>query len=551
MAKITFKEYSQGQGVLFPPTIESMIPLDSPVRLVNHIVDELDLCQINFGYKGGGNSSYHPRMLLKVLFYAYLNNVYSCRKIESQLEQNLHYIWLSGNQHPNFRTINNFRSLRLKDSIHKLFVQLVYMLVDMGYITLKEVYVDGTKIEAKSNRYSFVWRKSVEKNKAKLEARIRGILSQINEGIAQDNEGDNEPPTPINSKELRERIAAINRENRTKEDEKQIKQLEEKHLPKLEEYENHLETLSERNSYSKTDQDATFMRMKEDHMQNGQLKPAYNVQIGTENQFITHFGFFHNPTDTRTLKPFLSTWQSYYGKILKKVTADSGYGSEENYDFLEANQVQAFVKYNYFHKEQTRSFRNDLSKAENLYYNQKLDYFVCPMGQHMTPWRTFIKTNDYGYESQITVYRAQNCTDCPVRGACYKAKEDQREIEVNHNLRRHKQIARENLTSEEGLMHRSRRPVEVEADFGQIKNNKHYNRFRHFSKSKVEMDFAILAIAFNIRKMFSTRARPAQKAANTSKIALNLLDINCAKDYIRNQTSNKQILIETNIVMAA
>ena len=188
MAKISFKEYNQNQVVLFPPSIDSLIPEDSPVRLVNHIVDELDLSQINFGYKGCGTSSYHPRMLLKVLFYGYLNNVYSCRKIESQLEQNIHYIWLSGNQHPNFRTINNFRSLRLKTSVHKLFVQLVYMLVDMGYITLKEVYVDGTKIESKANRYSFVWRKSVEKNKAKLESKIRAILSQIDEGIAQDND---------------------------------------------------------------------------------------------------------------------------------------------------------------------------------------------------------------------------------------------------------------------------------------------------------------------------------------------------------------------------
>ena len=151
------------------------------------MVDELDLSGINFCYKGGGNSSYHPRMLLKVLFYAYLNNVYSCRKIETQLEQNIHYIWLSGDQQPNFRTINNFRSLRLKGSIHKLFIQVVYMLVDMGYITLREIYIDGTKIESKANGYSFVWRKSVEKNKAKLESKIRGILSQIEEGIAQDN----------------------------------------------------------------------------------------------------------------------------------------------------------------------------------------------------------------------------------------------------------------------------------------------------------------------------------------------------------------------------
>lgn len=221
MAKISFKPNQQGQAVLFPPSIDSMIADDSPVRLINQVVDELDLSGIDFGYKGGGCSSYHPRMLLKVLFYAYLNNIYSCRKIEQALIDRVSFMWLSGNQHPNFRTINNFRSNRLKDNIHKLFVQVVYMLVDMGYITLKEIYVDGTKIESKANRYTFVWRKSVEKYKEKLEAKINGILSQIDEGIAQDNNPDNEPPTPIDSKELRERINAINRENKSKKELKQ------------------------------------------------------------------------------------------------------------------------------------------------------------------------------------------------------------------------------------------------------------------------------------------------------------------------------------------
>lgn len=168
-----------------------------------------------------------------------------------------------------------------------MFAQVVYMLVEMGYITLKEIYIDGTKIESRANRYTFVWRKSVERYKDKLENKIRGILSQVEEGIAQDNEPDDVPITPINSKELKQRIATINKENKTKKELKQIKDLEDKHLPKLEEYEQKLQVIGDRNSYSKTDPDATFMRMKEDHMKNGQLKPAYNQQIGTENQFMS------------------------------------------------------------------------------------------------------------------------------------------------------------------------------------------------------------------------------------------------------------------------
>lgn len=523
MAKITYKPYLQGQGVLFPVSIDSKISEDHPVRLISQIVEELDLSGINFGYKGGGNSSYHPRMLLKVLFYAYLNNVYSCRKIETQLEQNIYYLWLSGDQRPNFRTINNFRSLRLKGSIHKLFVQVVFMLVEMGYITLREIYVDGTKIESKANKYSFVWRKSVEKNKAKLELKIRNILSQIEEGIAQDNEPDDEPPTPINSKELKERIAAINRENRTKEEIKQIKTLEDKLQPKLEEYEKKLETLDERNSYSKTDEDATFMRMKEDHMKNGQLKPAYNEQIGTENQFIVHYDFFSNPTDTLTMIPFMEGFKQNYSQLPDKVCADSGYGSEENYQYLEKNEVEAYVKYNYFHKEQKRVFKNNAFLQENLYYNKEKNYFVCPMGQHMEHSYNTIRKSASGFISNISVYRATNCEGCPLRCLCHDSKEN-RQISVNHTLREYKRKARERLTSEQGIRMRKKRPIEPEAVFGQMKYNKDYHRFRHVGKDKIAIDFAIFAIAFNLLKLSKRNTQNSkstpQKNAKTKNNAV-------------------------------
>ncbi len=516
MAKISFKEYNQGQGVLFPMSIDSKIPENSPVRLVNRIVDELDLTNIDFGYKGGGNSSYHPRMMLKVLFYAYLNNVYSCRKIASQLEQNIHYMWLSGDQRPNFRTINNFRSLRLKDNIHGLFVQVVYMLVEMGYVTLKEIYIDGTKIESKANRYTFVWRKSVERYKEKLEAKVRGILSQIEEGIAQDNQPDDDPPTPINSKELKQRIAAINKENRTKKELKQIKDLENKHLPKLEEYEQKLEIMGDRNSYSKTDPDATFMRMKDDHMKNGQLKAGYNKQIGTENQFFTHYDIYYNPGDTLTMIPFFKGFKKSYEELPNKVCGDSGYGSEENYEYMEREEIEAFVKYNYFHKEQKRFFKNNPFIQQNFYYNQKEDYFVCPMGQHMHRIKDITRENKTGFVSHLAVYKAKRCDGCPMRGSCHKSK-GSRKIEVNHKLREYRGKARERLTSEEGLRMRSRRPIEAEAVFGQMKYNKSYNRFRHVGIDKIKMDFAIFAIAFNILKLHRKMTKKRKTTKNPSK----------------------------------
>lgn len=509
MAKAIFKSYNKGQVSLFPASLDEKIPQNSPARVINQIVDNLNISKLLLTYKGGGTSSYHPRMMLKVVLFSYLNNIYSCRKIEQALVDRISFMWLSGDQTPDHNTINRFRSSNLKDTIHEMFTQVVFILVDMGYLSLDVIYVDGTKMESRANRYTFVWRKSVEKNKAKLEAKIRKVLELVEEGIAQDNQPEDEPPTPFDSEELKRRIAQINQQGRSKEEQKAIKMLENKHLPKLQEYEKHLETLGSRNSYSKTDPSATFMRMKEDHMMNGQLKPAYNVQIGTENQFFTHYDFYPNPTDTLTYIPFMNGFNERYGFLPQKAVADSGYGSEENYEFMEVNDIEPFVKYNYFHKEQKKSFIENKFLAQNLYYNAKEDYFVCPMGQHMNKIGTTTRESGNGYISKLSVYEAKNCQGCPLRSMCHNAITNRR-IEVNHNLNRHKKRVRELLTSPEGLMHRSRRPIEPESVFGQTKSNKYYYRFRHFNKDKVLMDFAIFAIAFNIQKMHK-RARIINK----------------------------------------
>ncbi len=513
MSKPIFKSNFQGQISLFPARLDQNIAEDSPVRLIDQIVDKLDITKIESTYFGGGTSAYHPRMMLKVLFYAYMNNIYSCRKIGKQLLENIHYMWLSGNQTPDFRTINNFRSLHLKGTINQLFTQVVLMLVEMGYISLQTVYIDGTKMESRANRYTFVWRKTVEKNKAKLEEKIRKILEMIDEGIAQDNLPDDEPPTPIDADELKKRIAQINRENLSKEEKKAVKTLEEKHLPKLQEYENHLEVLGERNSYSKTDKSATFMRMKDDHMQNGQLKPAYNLQISTENQFLTHFDFFANPTDTLTMIPFFEGWQERYSRTPKTAVADAGFGSEENYGFMEDNDIEAYVKYNYFHAEQKKKFRENGFIAQNLFYNAPDDYFVCPMGQHLQNKGKTTKTNQHGYMSEITRYEAQNCNGCPLRCLCHKAKGN-RSIDINHNLLRFKAKARELLLSEDGIKYRKKRCVEPEPVFSHIRYDGAYLRFRHFGQDKVEMDFALLAIALNLSKLARKRAKAGKNPEN-------------------------------------
>ena len=325
MAKIHFRPYTPNQTVLFPQRIDEDIAPDAPVRIVNAIVDSLDLDNFRRLYKETGRCPYHPKMMLKAILYAYMNNVYSCRKIEQLLLRDIHYIWLAGYEKPDFITINRFRN-RVKDEINNVFTQLVLILADKGFISLDVEYVDGTKIESKANKYTFVWRKSVERNRAKLMDRIRVLLEQVDESIAQENAPQDTPVefTPAMLSEIVDELknaldrepAPVNKEQKKARGEKRkrIKELE-AHREKLAEYEKHLEILGERNSYSKTDHDATFMRMKEDAMNNGQTKPGYNLQIATEDQFITDFALFPNPTDTLTLIPFFHSFRKRYGRL--------------------------------------------------------------------------------------------------------------------------------------------------------------------------------------------------------------------------------------------
>jgi transposase len=504
MAKVVFKEVAGTQPCLFPQNILDKIAPNHPVRLVNEVVDNLDISAVISKYKGGGASSFHPRMMIKVLFYSYLCNIYSCRKIERALQENIHFIWLSGHSTPDYRTINIFRGKRLQGEIHKLFAEVVRLLQELNYVSLDIQYIDGTKLEAAANKYTFVWRGSVEKNKVKLEEKIKSVIQDIECQTEEDDRANStaELPQAIDSKLIKEKLSQLNArlkepDRKTK---KQLAELQQEYLPRLEKYENQLKTLENRNSYSKTDPDATFMRMKEDHMRNGQLKPAYNPQISTENQIITHYSIHQTPGDTTTLIHHLESFEQLHGRQSHTVVADAGYGSEENYEFMENRDIEAFVKYNYFHMEQKRAIKKNTFLPQNLYYNQEQDYFVCPMGQHLTKRGSGTRTSDNGYVSNVSYYQAANCNGCPMRGQCHKAKGN-RTLEVNFRLKELKQKAKEKLMSETGLFHRSRRPIEPEAVFGQLKSNNKFNRFTLRGLDKVNVEFGLMAIGHNLRKL--------------------------------------------------
>ncbi len=521
-----FRSYDPDQTLLFPQRIDRDIPKDDPVRILKSVIESLDLSGFKKLYHERGRSPYHPKMMLMVILYSYMNNVYSCRKIEKLLYRDIYYIWLSGYQKPDFATINRFRN-RVKNEIGHIFTLLVLILVEKGFVTLEVEYLDGTKIESKANKYTFVWRKSVERNREKLLEKIRMLLQQINEQMAQDKAADVDtleltPQTLCEiSKEFKEALGS-EPEAKTKEEKaaqrgknKMFKELE-RHGEKLAEYNSCLEQMEGRNSISKTDPSATFMRMKEDAMCNGQTKPGYNLQISSENQFITDFALFPNPTDTLTFIPFLGSFPGRYGRFPKRVVADSGYGSEENYRFMDEAGIEGFVKYNRFHLEHRPRYKPDTFHPDSLYYNEEGDYYICPMGQRMSRTGTLQTRTEGGYISQSACYRAIRCKGCPLRCLCYKTKANQRTIRVNHRLNAYKRKACELLTSEEGIKERGRRCIEPEAVFGQMKSNMAYRRFRHMGKDKVVMDFTFFAIAFNIKKLCSMMRKVDKKGRKAS-----------------------------------
>jgi transposase len=506
-----FKDYNQNQTILLPYSFDDLIPGKHPVRVIDQVVDSLNIQPLLKAYSKEGNPGYHPKMLLKVMLYGYMTNIYSSRKIELALRENINFMWLSSMTIVDHNTINRFRSDKLKDSFKEIFKQVVLMLANEGLVTLKNIYTDGTKIEAQAGRYTFVWGNSIKTNKTKM-------LTQLEElwKYAQSIDNDDEPnPEPTEFKEISKEViqktvakidAKLSGNDKASSKAKaKLRYIKNNFVANLEKYDRQEAILGNRNSYSKTDTEATFMRMKEDHMQNGQLKPAYNTQISTENQIIVNYTMHQNPTDTKTLKPHLDNFEQTYGEEifnqLQTITADAGYGSEENYDALEDKGITAYVKYNTFEKEQDKNYQKKHKpfSKENLYYNQEEDYYVCPMGQKMHKTHQSQKTTEAGYKQNLSHYQAQNCQGCPLRSQCFKAKGN-RSIERNHNLEKHKQKTRELLLSEIGIQKRKQRSADVEPVFAQLKHNNGFRRFSLKGIKKVELEFGLMAIAHNLRK---------------------------------------------------
>ena len=503
---VVFKANHQHQIMAFPPSLDELVASGHPVRVVHEVLEKIDITALLQQYKPGGTSSYHPRMLLKALVYAYINNIYSSRKIEEALQESIYFMWLTGMSKPDHNTINRFRGQRLQTTLQPIFTQVVLLLCDEGLLSLKDLYTDGTKIEANANRYTFVWGKAIKTSKERIRQQLDELWKHA-QSVAAAELDDTDPSgfDKIDKEKVTATIEKINNALKDKKVDSKVRQklnYARKNWPvALDKYAEQEQILGEkRNSYSKTDRDATFMRMKEDHMRNGQLKPGYNVQISTNNQFIASYSLHQNPTDTRTLIPHLQEHIRNYGQKPNNVTADAGYGSEQNYQWLEKKQITAYVKHNQFDRDQSHKKR--LKKpyaADKFIYNPVTNRYSCPAGKGMKKIGERVRPNHSGYEQTLTRYQSKNCAGCPLREQCNPDYEN-RTIEVNLNWNRLKQKAEKRLKTSRGIQKRKQRCFDTEPVFANIKHNHHFKRFMLRGIEKVTIETGLLALAHNLRK---------------------------------------------------
>jgi transposase len=518
-----FKEYIMHQSQLLPASYDEVIEEKHVVRVVNEAIEKIDLGSLVAQYKGGGTSSYHPKMLLKVLVYAYSQKIYSSRKIAKALRENIHFMWISGNNQPDFRTINDFRSSRMKPVIEEVFSGVLEYLVAGRHVKLEHYFVDGTKIEADANKHKVVWAKRKENYQQRVRKQIQELLKQIEqENEAEQAEyGDEDleergenSPEDVNSERLKKTIDELNRRLRQQNQPKKetearrqaLKKLEKDCLPRLQKYEQQTERLAGRSSYSQTDPDASCMRMKEDRgTEKAWPKPAYNVQAGTEGQFIVGFSVHARAGDTACLIPHLEGLRKGLKRLPKRIVADAAYGSEENYAYLEQHGAENYLKYNTFYQDthpyrKAEVVRQHQFKAENFAYDPATDQFICPANQRLHFRYTSHDTTDNGYETPRRNYECLDCQDCPLKPHCTQAKGN-RKIRISFRLLEYRRQARANLTSEEGQRLRAARSTDVETVFGHLKHNMGFRRFHLRGLQKVKTEWGILSIAHNMQKL--------------------------------------------------
>lgn len=493
--------------MVLPIETSILIPADDSVRLLSQVMEEMDYSKLYKAYsRSGRNPAVNPKNLFKVLVYGYMSGIYTSRGLETACRRDINFMWLLQSQKgPDHNTIARFRSGRLTDAVEDLFRQLVEKLYESGEIAFENLFVDGTKIEACANKYSFVWKKAVLKNEDKLQSKAKTTISRITHCDA--------PAEKISVEDLRQIQMRLQDEIRTAgiqfvhgkgQHKTQLQRdLEEVsgYLERQEQYDRYNLLFDGRNSFSKTDTDATFMHMKEDHMQNTQLKPGYNIQIGVEAEYVVGVDVSSERSDVNTLVPFLKRMESSHkAKKFRNVITDAGYESEENYVYLADRNYTSYIKPQNYEQSKSRHYHNDPYRAENMAYDEETDRYTCSQGRSLLPVFQKHPKSKSGYVSTVQVYECQNCDGCPVKSRCTKAAGNRR-LQIAKTFLYHRQISLGNITSPRGILLRMNRSIQVEGAFGVLKEDYGFRRFLMRGQNNVRTEYLLLCMGYNLNKL--------------------------------------------------
>ena len=506
--------FSRPYQLKLPLEIGHTIPDNDCVRLLGQFVEELDLSDLYSTYSRVKENQVSPRQMLKIMLYAYHEHNYSSRGIEKACRRDINYMYLlEGRSAPDHATIARFRSIHFGQVADKYLAMTARYLMDLGEISGREIFIDGTKIEANANKYTFVWKKSVTKNQVKLLEKTALLVQECVESYGLREIWHGQVKEKHLSKILRKLYKIKEEEGvgfvhgsgcRKTQLQKHIELLEE-YSARLKEYSRKLEVLGDRNSYSKTDPDATFMRMKEDAMLNGQLKPAYNLQLGVDSGYISWLTLSPKPTDTSTLIPFLTGMETALKHRYPVVVADAGYESEENYSYLEDRGISAMIKPANYEISKTRKYKQDISRRENMPYNPDGDYYTCRNGCRLYAHGIHHQKTASGYVRKQTVYRCYECAGCPHRAECLKGKnwkipEEERfkKLTVSRKFERQRKECLDRITSEEGIQLRVNRSIQAEGAFALWKEDGAFRQFLCRGQANVYAESVLMAIAQNL-----------------------------------------------------
>lgn len=509
LTHINFTQNSHSLQLKMQFDVATIIPKDSKVRLVCKIVEEMNVDSILSTYSVRGRKpAVDPIVLLKILLFCYSEGIYSCRKIEDFCTYDTRALYLlQGTKAPDHTTINRFRNV-LESSSADLLNQFVELLIDEGHVDLKNLYIDGTKIEAISGRYTFVWKKAVENYRKKLAERVVQDLELPKDSdLASVIQSAKQHFNAIRNQCSASGIVFVHgigkRKHQLQRDYEYFKDV----LKKFKRYDEHLEIMGDRNSYSKTDHDATFMRMKEDHMMNGQLKPAYNIQLASSGAFIVGVMGSQKSNDMHTMKPFLERLLPEYKKHLKNIVTDAGYESVENYNFLKKVGLTAFIKPSNYETGKTRKSKSDIGKRENMTYLENEDAYICKMGKRLNRLKDKVKTYASGFRDTIHSYGCYECMGCPYNIECTKSKKSEgspsKTFKYSPDFERYRRESYMNITTDEGIKQRMNRSIQAEGMFSKLKDGLKYDRFRHKGMKRIVSDLTLMSIGINLNKLHS------------------------------------------------